>query len=47
MSELIKNLEDALNEVACFGNERALTIIENALKQSHRIKQSQAKTASS
>jgi hypothetical protein len=46
MSELIRNLEDALNEVASFGSDRAVTIIENALKQANKIRKSQAKASS-
>ena len=46
MSELIRNLEAALSEIASFGSDKAVTIIENAIKQANRIKRSQAKPSS-
>tara|TARA_Y100000401_G_C8325385_1_gene227889 strand:- start:5207 stop:5359 length:153 start_codon:yes stop_codon:yes gene_type:complete len=47
MSDLIKSLEDALNEVAYIGNDKALRIIENALRQAYRLSNEQPKQTSS
>jgi hypothetical protein len=41
MSDLIKNLELALDEMAKTGNEIGMKIIERAINQAHKVKKSQ------
>jgi hypothetical protein len=37
MSELIRNLVEAMEEMAKTGNEKGLIILENAIKQANRL----------
>jgi hypothetical protein len=37
MSELIRNLKEAMEEMAKTGNEKGVIILENAIEQANRL----------